>query len=276
MDKKVAIQGEEASFHDIAAMKFFGPDIKRVCCKTFKDTFAAVKSGKATHAVCAIENSLYGSINETYDLLAKNDFAIIGEIYLRVKQCLIVLPGTKLKDIKEVCSHPVALAQCEEYLDKALPSAERLEFHDTAASVEKVKGQQEKKVAAIASSEAAELYGMEILAEEIETNKQNYTRFIVLESPKEVIPGRNKTSLIIKTPHSPGALYRALGAFAEHSINLSKLQSRPIVGDAWHYIFYVDVDAGSNDSALTKALAELDKQGCEIKLLGSYVAWPKP
>lgn len=275
MTNRIAIQGDKASFHDIAAVQFFGADIERVCCDTFKETFAAVRDGKADLAVCAIENSLFGSINETYDLLVQNNFEICGEIYLRIEQCLIGLPGTKLEDISEVYSHPVALAQCEEFLDTALPHAERLEHHDTAASVSFVKEHGNANAAAIASREAAQLHSMEVLAESIETNKQNYTRFIVLQPSGQKVPGTNKTSVIIKTSHQPGALYKALGTFADRSINLSKLQSRPIIGKAWHYMFYVDLEVGADDPNLTKSLQALQQQGCETKVLGSYVSGAK-
>lgn len=272
MTKKVAIQGAQASFHAIAAHQFFGDDIELINRDTFKETFAAVKAAQAQYAVCAIENSLFGSINATYDLLINYHFVITGEIYLRIEQCLIGLPGTKLSDITEVYSHPVALAQCEDYLDAKLPTANRLEFHDTASSVLMVKQGARKQAAAIAGREAAELHGMEILAESIETNKQNYTRFIVLEPQAGSAKGATKTSLIIRTSHQPGALYSALGVFAERGINLTKLQSRPIIGKAWHYIFYVDVDAGLQDSRLEEALKLLSQQGCEVKMLGSYQA----
>lgn len=270
MIQRVAIQGDRASFHELAARKFYGPGIELICCKSFKETFEAVTFGSADSAICAIENSLFGSINETYDLLVKTNFSIIGEIYLRIVQCLIVNPGIQLRDIKNVYSHPVALAQCQEYLDKELPNAKRLEFHDTAASVEMIKSTNSQYSAAIASAESSKLYEMEILANEIETNKQNYTRFVVLEPKTQKITGSNKTTLIIKTSHKPGALYKALGVFAKRSINLSKLQSRPIIGKPWHYMFYLDIECGFSDQRLIEALDELAVQGCEVKLLGSY------
>lgn len=271
MTKTVAIQGMEASFHDIAAKQYFGKDITIVACETFKDIFAALKNNQSDFAICAIENSLYGSINETYDLLLKYHFSIIGEVYLRIEQCLIGFKGTRLQDITEVYSHPVALAQCEEYIDAYLHNAKRLEFHDTAASVDKIKTLSNKHAVAIASKEASKLHGMEVLAYSIETNKQNYTRFIVIQAAADKMDDNvNKTSMIIKTSHKPGALYDALGVFAKRSINLSKLQSRPIIGKAWHYIFYVDVDAGVKDEPLKAAIIDLNKQGCDVKLLGSY------
>ncbi len=275
MIKKIAIQGEKASFHDIAAQKYFGPNIEIICCETFKDSFNIVESGDAEYALCAIENSLFGSINETYDLLVKFNFVIVGEVFLRISQSLIVLPGTKLQDIKEVYSHPVAIAQCEDFLDKHLPNAKRLEYYDTAASVEMIRNRKDKKNAAIASSSAAKLYDLKILKEGIETNKQNYTRFVVITKKPIFNEAANKTSLIIRTNNNPGSLYRALGVFAERSINISKLQSRPIIGKAWHYIFYLDIDKGLNDKELIDAFNDLKVQKCELKILGSYLSGNK-
>lgn len=272
MIKKIAIQGEQASFHDIAAQQFFGADIERVCCDTFAATFAAINDGTADNAICAIENSLHGSINEVYDLLMKYQFPIIGEVYLRIDQCLIGLPGADIQDITEVYSHPVALAQCEDYLDTALLRAKRFESHDTAASVAMVKQRGDKHLAAIAGKAAAELHGLEVLAANIETNEQNYTRFVVLGRPGEAVPTRTKTSLVLRTSHKPGALYAALGAFAKRSLNLSKLQSRPVIGNAWKYLFYIDIEAGDDSPAFVEALAELRAQDCQVSVLGSYRA----
>lgn len=272
MPKVIAIQGEEASFHAIAAQQYFGGDVTFVTCETFAETFAALRDGKADYALTAIENSLYGSINEVYDLLLDDHFWICGEVYLRIEQCLIGLPGAKIKDIKEVHSHPVALAQCEAYLDKNLAHAERFEHHDTAGSVADIKKWGVMSKAAIASAGAAKLYGMKILAREIETNTQNYTRFVVLTRDKTINAEANKTSLILSTDHTPGALYNALGAFAKRDLNLSKLQSRPIIGKAWHYIFYADVSASADSQTFQDALAELARQQCDVTVLGSYTA----
>lgn len=272
MSDVIAIQGVQASFHDIAARQYFGQESARVFCETFPDTFNALSRGDADYAMCALENSLYGSINEVYDLLQSSDFHIIGEVYLRIEQCLIGMPGAALDDIAEVHSHPVALAQCESYLDTTLPAAERMEYHDTAASVEMIALQQDRSIAAIASRQAAELYGMQILAPSIETDSQNYTRFVVLSQQHDVSADATKTSIILRTTHNPGALYRALGCFANRGIDLTKLQSRPIVGKAWKYIFYIDVAVGSQDPTFTEALDELVVQGCQVTVLGSYIS----
>ena len=271
MATSVAIQGDVASFHDIAARRFFSQQSQPICCDTFDGTFKALDSGEADYAVCAIENSLYGSINEVYDLLLRYNFSIIGEVYLRIEQCLIGLPGANIRDLKEVYSHPVALAQCERYFETMLPNTKLLELHDTAASVVFIKTKNDPTLAAVASEEAATLHGMSVLASSIETNQQNYTRFMVLSKTKSRVEGANKTSLVIRTRHTPGALYNALGAFATLNINLSKLQSRPIIGKSWHYMFYVDVEAGANEPAFQQAIDALLSQGCDVQILGSYL-----
>jgi prephenate dehydratase len=267
----ISIQGQPGSFHAVAAQEFFKTEFELLCCDTFSDTFAALASGEATYALSAIENSLYGSINEVYDLLVKHNFMIVGEVYLRVEQCLIGLPGATIASILEVHSHPVALAQCEKFLDEQLPEAKRFEQHDTAGSVQMVLDWGDPKKAAIASEAAAEMYGLQVLNSGIETNKANYTRFVVLQKDAIMQPEANKTSLLLKTDHTPGALYRALGTFAKRNLNLSKIESRPIIGKAWHYLFYLDIDH-QNDALITEAILELAEQQATVTILGSYVA----
>jgi prephenate dehydratase len=273
MPATIAIQGDKASFHDIAADQFFPADSERVFCDTFSETFRALADDRAKYALCAIENTLHGSISEVYDLLLKHKFYSIGEVYVRIKQCLIALPGASLEQIMEIYSHPVALAQCEVFLDAKLPNAERIEHHDTAASVAFIKQLSDPTKAAIASRAAAELHGLPILADSIETHHHNYTRFVVLsKTDHDAPPKPTKTSLAIITPNIAGSLYAALGCFANRSMNLSKIESRPILGKPWHELFYIDVDAGLGTTAFTEALDELKQQGCEITVLGSYLA----
>jgi prephenate dehydratase len=271
MSVKVAIQGESFSFHDIAARQFFGSDIELVCCTTFTKTVSALMDKDSDYAICAVENSLYGSISEVYNLLLNNHPWIIGEVYLRINQCLIGLPKTTLRNIDVVYSHPVALAQCEEFLSSVLPNVTRFEYYDTAASVSHIKSLNDETNAAIGSSGAAELFGLKVLKENIETDKQNYTRFIVMQRKRTEVLKANKTSLVLGVPHKPGSLYRALGSFAKNKINLSKLQSHPVAGDPWHYMFYIDVEAGLDNPALTEAIENLKKQGCTLTILGSYL-----
>lgn len=233
-----------------------------------------LSTGEADLAVVAIENSLYGSINPVYDLILKHQFAIVGEVYLRIEQCLIGLPGAQLADATSVYSHPVAIAQCEDFLDNNLSQTDRHEYQDTADSVLHIKQLGDTRNLAIASRQAAERYGLEVLAESIETNKENYTRFVVLakQSSLQDNAPSTKTSLVITTNHQPGALYNALGSFAKRSINLNKIQSRPIVGKAWHYMFYVDVNIGSAEGDFVAARADLEAQGCTVTVLGSYLS----
>lgn len=274
---KIAIQGEAASFHDIAASEFFNGS-KRIYCDSFYETFKTLVDGKADYALIAIENSLYGSINEVYDLLRKEDVSIIGETYLRIEQCLIGFPDTDLSAVTDVYSHPVAIAQCEDFLDTYLPHASRNEHPDTAGSVEFIKAQGNKASVAIAGREAAKHYGMTVLKGSIETNKENYTRFMVVsKNSTEPIRGKaNKTSMVLTTSDEPGALYSALGTFARQNINLTKLQSRPIIGKAWHYMFYLDANASTDDPRLKQALEELSLQDCDVDILGSYPAGSLP
>lgn len=268
----IAIQGERGSFHDTVARQFFGENNGRAFCSTFKDTFQTLHDKKADYAVCAIENSISGSITEVYDLLVKNNCTIFGEVYLRVEQCLIGLPGTPIQKIQTVYSQYMALEQCAEYLSTTLPKAELRQYHDTADSVRLVRDLQDPTIAAISGYAAAEAYGMEVLAGSIETDKANYTRFFCLANSEAAIPqNANKTSLVITTGDTAGSLHKALGSFAKRNINISKVQSRPIVGKAWSYMFYIDALAGVQDENLQAALAELPKQGCTVKVLGSYL-----
>lgn len=272
--KKVAIQGQRASFHDIAARYFFGDEDIAVenCPLPFRNVFESLKNGDSEYAVVAIENSLYGSINEVYDLLLEYQPYIIGEVYLHISQNLVGLQGALIQDIKKVHSHPIALAQCEEFLDKELSEAERFEHSDTAGSISDVKKWSDTKQAAIGSRAAADLHGLSILAEDIETNKHNYTRFVILSGEKKTAPNADKTSIILNTPADTkaGSLYQALGTFAKRNLNLLMLQSRPIIGKAWHYMFYLDIAASVDYEDFQAAVQELESQGCDITILGSY------
>ena len=269
---KVAIQGQQGSYHHQAALQFFDKETLFVNCQTFKDTFETLKNDEADNIVIAIENSLYGSINPVYDLLLTHKFCVIGEVYLRIEHCLIGLPESSIGNITEVHTQLEAMAQCENYLDKNLPNVDRHEHHDTAASVADIKKWGDQTKAAIASEQAAKLHGMKVLQKGIEDNKQNYTRFVILQKKQEEPAETNKTSLVLTTTADtkPGALHEALGAFAKREINLSMLQSRPLVGKAWHYLFYVDVEAGLHNKSLIDAIADLQKAGFEVTKLGTY------
>jgi prephenate dehydratase len=236
--------------------------------------FDMLTQKKSKYAVVAIENSLYGTINEVYDLLLKTGHQICGEYYLRISQCLVGFPNITLEDITEVHSHPVALAQCDNFLDSKLPAATRYEHHDTAGSVKDIKKWGDKSKAAIASEEAAKTYGMEIIAKSIETNKENFTRFVLLTSrdSSHRADQANKTSIVLQTPKDTkaGSLYHSLGAFAKRGINLTALHSRPVIGKAWHYMFYIDIEENVGSKKYQEAFQELSDMGCKVDILGTY------
>ena len=265
---KVSIQGYRGSYHDIVARGKF-PDVEVIERGDFTEVFEDVVGGLADFGIVAIENSIAGSIIENYDFLLTYDVEIIGEVYLRVVHNLIVLPGVKLKDVKEAYSHPRAIQQCLGFLHKH-PQIKRIETNDTAGSVKIVKETGLRNAAAIASSLAAEIYKMEILVRGIETDKQNYTRFLIISKEAGYSEKANKTSLVIQTKHRSGSLYRCLKSFADEGINLSKIESRPIIGKVWNYYFYLDFEAGRDAPGTKQALKELNKVASMVKILGSY------
>lgn len=267
---KIAIQGEPGSFHHIAAQNFYGDGHEYICCDTFGDVFASLSAGRAETAVVAVENSLYGSITEVYDLLLQHDYPIIGEVAEHIHQNLITLPGVSLEDITKVYSHPVALAQCAAFLETKLPHAEIIEHHDTAGAVEYVKQYGEHDSAAIASTMAAKIHGMSVLRPSIQDEHSNYTRFLCIRPDGSPPPDSDKASLVLTTSHQSGALYKALGVFADLGCNLTKLESRPIRGKVWQYQFYIDVSI--TPVLLTNAIKRLETQACTVRNLGSYIA----
>jgi len=267
---RIVLQGELGSFHHLAAGHWYKNDNEYLAAESFAEVFEVLAAGQADQAVVAIENSSFGSINEVYDLLSKYGYPTIGELNERIHQQLIALPGTKLSDITEVVSHPVALAQCANFLKRRLPNAERVEYHDTAAAVEYVKNTGNPKFAAIGSSSAAETAELQILEANIENDRQNYTRFLIVSPGGKAPADANKASLVLQTSHGVGALHQALGCFANEGISLTKLQSRPLTGKIWKYQFYVDVEAAGQK--LHHAIGQLQKQKCKVKVLGEYRA----
>ncbi len=239
---------------------------------SFSDTFAAIKNGEAEYAVVAIENSLYGSINNVYDLLLENKYPIVGEIYLHINFVLAGVESATLEDISEVYSHYAALGECANYLTSKLPNAKRLENDDTAKSAEDVAGWNDKSKAVICSREAAEKNNLYIIEDRIQDHEENYTRFVIVQNNGKPTKDANKTSLVLttKADTKSGSLHSALGAFAKNGINLSMLQSRPLVGKAWHYLFYIDFDKSEDDPSFVAAKSELDQLGWHVEVLGSY------
>lgn len=262
---RIAIQGDIASFHHAAAIKWLNADAAIVPCETFDEVFGKLNRHEAEIGLVAIENSLYGGINHVYDLIESHRYPIIGEVHLPVHQQLI---GTPNHAITHIYSHPVALAQCQEYLEINYPDAIRVEYHDTAAAVEYIKQQDNPALAAIASREAAVHHDVPIITENIEDNPANFTRFLVVQ-PDGVVPSNaDRTSLVITTNHTPGALARILTIIADNNINLSKLQSRPIIGEPWRYRFYLVLDtAGEPLHAVLRQLKPLTES---LTILGEY------
>jgi prephenate dehydratase len=265
---KVAFQGERGAFSQDAALKLFGEEVDFLPCVRLRDAFQAVIEDEASFAVVPVENSQAGSINETYDLLLKCSLSIFAEVILRVSHCLMALPGERLADIATIYSHPQALAQCEVFLSKL--KVEITPTYDTAGSAKMIKEKQLKQCAAIASRRAADIYGLEILAPEIEDNVNNYTKFFAISKQKAKLAERSKTSLVFTTKHVPGALYNILGIFATRSINLAKLESRPSKSKPWEYVFYVDFEGHLDGEVYQEAIKELQREATFVKILGSY------
>lgn len=269
----VAFQGERGAFSEEAARKLLGHAVDARPCKTFDDVFAAVAGGEATCALVPIENSLAGSVQRNYELLASAALTIAGEVYLQIRLNLIARPGTRIEDARTVYSHPVALAQCHRFI--AAHQLEAKAAYDTAGSVKQLMDEGGSTDVAIAGMTAAEIYGATILEHGIEDHPENFTRFLLLRpSTAEVTShsGAMKTTLLFRTPNTPGALFRALAAFALRDINLSKLESRPIEGRPWEYSFYVDAAGPATDPNIARAIDHL-REMCEtVRVLGSYPA----
>ena len=267
---RVSIQGYEGSFHQVAAQQFFGKEVEVIPCATFREVVKIAANKKESEGgVMAIENSIAGSILPNYNLLQKSNLKIIGEIYLPIKQQLLVNPGVKLEDIREVHSHHMAIQQCLEFLDKY--DWKLVETEDTALSAKHLHQHRSKHIAAIASKLAAELFELEVLAPNIHTMKSNYTRFLVLQ-PEEVaqpVTDANKASVNFHTDHSRGSLARVLSRIADGGINLSKLQSFPIPGSDWQYSFHADMEFDAIEQFNT-VIESIKPITAELKIYGVY------
>lgn len=266
----VSIQGFEGSFHQVAAEQFFGRNVTVICCSTFRDVIKIASSKKESDGgVMAIENSIAGSILPNYNLLKKSNLRITGEIYLQINQHLLVNPGVKLEDIREVHSHPMAIQQCLEYLGKY--DWKLIETEDTALSAKHVHQHRSKHIAAIASRRAAELFDLHVIGPNIHTMKNNYTRFLVLQREDGATPvaGADKASVNFQTDHSRGSLARVLTAIAEGGINLSKLQSMPIPGSDWKYSFHADMEFEDIDQ-FNNVIKNIGPITEELKVYGVY------
>jgi prephenate dehydratase len=267
---KVAIQGFRGSFHEVAARQYFGLDAALSFCATFGEVVAQVADGRAEAALMAMENSLAGSILPNYLLLERHPLTITGEVYLPIHQHLLVLPGTTLADVQAVHSHPMALRQCGDYLSQYL-HWQLVETEDTGLSAQLLAERRTPGLAVIAGAQAAEAFGLEILAPAINDDPNNYTRFLVLERAAEAAPVAqpDKASLYFYTAHAPGQLAHALTLIASHGLNLSKLQSCPRPSQPWHYGFHADVEFAA-PAQLEALLAELPAVTEELRVLGAY------
>ncbi|HEY3131558.1 MAG TPA: prephenate dehydratase [Acidobacteriota bacterium] len=296
MQTAVAIQGERGSFSEQAAEKLFGSRINLICCPSFDDLFAAMKRREARFAVVPIENTLAGSIHKNYDLLLESGLEIVAETNIRIEHCLIGTGDAKLDRIETVLSHPVALDQCRQFFKEHRRMKEQ-ETYDTAGAVQNVIRDGDRRIAAIASLAAARHFGGKVLAKNIEDNPENFTRFFALHKstgalswsggPRRKKRGQGyrravrrktvrngsesvKTSLVFITKNIPGALFRCLSVFALRDINLSKIESRPLPGRPWEYLFYVDLSAALNEERTRNALRHLEEITEFLKVLGCY------
>jgi prephenate dehydratase len=274
MPHVVAFQGERGAFSEEAARQLLGGAIEAVPCRSFDEVFAAVAEGRANCAVIPIENSLAGSVLRNYELLAGGDLTIEGEVYLRIELAVIGQRGARLEEIREVHSHPVALAQCHRFIGRHRLQA--VPAYDTAGSVKDVLESGRNDVAAIAGRWAAEMYGGEVLAPGVEDHRENFTRFLLLAPQRRRVElrsdGPRKTTLLFRTPNRPGALFRALAVFALRDINLSKIESRPIEGRPWEYSFYLDFAGDAAEPNVARAIAHLQEMCETVRILGSYPA----
>ena len=272
----VAFQGELGAFSEVAARQLCGLDAGMAPCQRFVDVFERVSSGKASAAVIPVENTLHGSIHENYDNLLQNRLVIVAETQVRIVHNLIAAPGVSFKKVRRVFSHPVALNQCLDFF-AAHPEVEKAPFYDTAGSVKMLMEQRPPDAAAIASSAAAVQYGARILKRGIEDDHQNFTRFVLLLREREarkrlasVKADGWKTSLVFTTKNQPGAIFRALGAFALRDLSLTKIESRPLRGKPWEYLFYLDFLGDARDASAKNAIAHLAELADFHRVLGCY------
>ena len=271
---RIGFQGELGAFSQAAIRQLLDERAEVVPFQRFEEVFRALKDGATDAAVIPIENTLAGSVHENYDHLLHFDFKIVAETNVRIVHNLMAAPGVKFRDLRRVYSHPVALNQCLRFF-ASNPSIEKAPYYDTAGSAKMVMEQQPPDAGAIASSVAASIYGAHILRRSIEDDRENFTRFFLLNSKTSVLPPRRpakawKTSLVFTTRNVPGALFRSLSAFALRDLNLNKIESRPLRGKPFEYLFYVDFEGREEDAVVQKALGHLAELADFMRVLGSY------
>jgi prephenate dehydratase len=261
--QKISFQGERGAYSEDAAISFFG-NVETVPFSTFAEVIESTENGKTQYSVLPVENSLEGSVGESYDLLLSTSLSVVGEIYYRVRHCLIGFE--KVQDIDTVYSHPQALGQCRKFIQKY--KLKTVPAYDTAGSVKMIKELGKKNIGCVASKRASEIYGVPIVAEGIEDNANNYTRFLVLSKTK--VRGGDKTSIIFSVKHEAGTLFNILKEFHDYKINLTKIESRPNKSTPWEYNFYVDFDGNQDDPKIGELLKKINKSSLFLKVLGSY------
>ena len=265
----VAFPGERGAFSELAAHTYFGLRVRTLPLRSFDDVFQKVSRSHAMVGIIPIENSLLGSIHENYDLLQTYSLKIIGEIKLRVVHSLLVNRQVTMKNVRYVYSHPQALGQCEAFFRKH-KSIEAVAMYDTAGAAKYIKEEHRTDAAAIASADAARVYGLQVLRSGIESNRQNYTRFLILSNRNRTTEGKTKTSIIFSLKNISGALHKALSVFALRNINLHKIESRPLIGKPWQYMFYLDFEGNVRNEVSRRAIENLREMTLYLKILGSY------
>ena len=268
----VGYQGVPGAYSHLTLRQYFaGRPVEARNYMLFEDVINAVMKGEIRYGVLPIENSSTGGITEVYDLVRRYGAFIVGEKIVKVEHCLLAWPGAKLEDIREVYSHPQGFSQCRTFF-KEHPAMRQFNYFNTAKAAELVAEKKTGYMAAVAGAQAAEQYGLAILARGINTNQSNYTRFIVISRERELVPEADKITLIVSLKHQPGSLYRVLSHFARYQINMTNIESRPIPGRPWEYYFHMDITGHLTDPAVRQALADLPEDTTECKILGNYPA----
>ena len=265
----VAYQGEPGAFSEQAALAFFGRKARLVPCEHFHDAFRFASAGSSRYAVVPIENSVFGSVHPNYDLLLQHPLLIVGEISLRIHHHLMALPGVQTRDIRFVFSHPQALGQCDGFLGRMKRARTRV-YGDTAGAAKMIRDEGRLNAAAVASVQAAKVYKLRILRRNIENNHHNYTRFLVLSRKAKPLRQNGKTSLVFATRNIPWALFKSLAVFALREVNLHKIESRPLQGKPWEYLFYLDLLGSVGEEKVDQALHHLEEVSTFLRILGSY------
>ena len=268
---KIVFQGVEGAYAQLALKQFFGENADSYHVDTWRDAMDAIKNREADYAVLPIENSSAGIVSENYDLMVEYDNYIVGEQIIRIEHALLGLPEAEISDITDVYSHPQALMQCSKYIETH-KNWETHSLKNTAMSAQKVKEDQKINKAAIASTLTADIYGLKILDQAIQNNKDNYTKFIIVSNRKVFEKNANKISLSFEVPHESGSLYQKLSHFIYNGINMNKIESRPVQGKAWEYRFFVDIEGNLKDAAVLNALRGLREETIRLKILGNYVS----